>query len=286
MKLKIQHISLFVVIILSSCLNRIEPEPPQLIINPTDSIIEISIFKPVTYEIEIHSNELLQKFRMTSVPTIFKMDTSFQNISHDVQLKVNLNLPLITHGIAEDSIVELKFEAIDSYSSSFEIRKLKIIPGYPKIISKSIDLEMPPEGKMFYSFNLDSLFLVSDTLENYPEIAYLWSNNFHHVLCSPNSLWLKEQLQEYDYENFLMPKTKIQKIYSDWDDIDEQFLYEMFINESYLNGNPELGVGVVNLETNDILAFELEDGRKGVIEIALILENSISINFKIQNYDM
>jgi hypothetical protein len=286
MRTKILFYIFSIILILSSCIERIPPEPPGITI-AQDSILEISILKPVKYDIEVHSNEELIGFVLTSNPPVFKKDTSFAKFSHDVSFSFVLNLPFITAGLPDDSIITLTMEVSDKYNKTKATRFLKVIQGYPAIIIRTIKLESVPEGQLFYSFSADSLFYISDNSFEFTELAFYLHSTLHYVLCSPDSKWLNDQLIEfYPYDNTIMLHTRLQRLYSDWDEIDAEYLYEFAITEGFINGSPSLGVGADNLINEDILGFELTDGRKGAIQVFQRTKsgNSISLNIKIQEH--
>lgn len=278
-------ILVFCFFVLTSCIERIPPAPPTMTISP-DTMVEISVLNYIKYNISVHSNEELVGFKLTSSPGIFHKDTSFAKFSHDLNFSFMLELPYMTAGLPDDSIVTLTMEVSDKYNKTSVTRQMRIIQGYPSYITRNIKLEMPP-NKLFYSFTEDSLFYINDDSNDFTEIAFYWDETFNHVLCSPDAKWLDDKLSSsYPYDNTIMKHTKMQKLFSDWDDIDAKYLYELIVTDNFINGSPSLGVGVNNLQYHDVVGFELEDGRKGVIQIYQILKasNSISFNIKIQEH--
>lgn len=283
MKTSLFFLTFLFILLQISCIKYTEPIPPLMNITPEDTV-EISVLNPVVYDIYLHSNEELQTFKMTSKPSIFKENTAFEMFLHDIDFSLTLNLPNVISDFYIDSLIVLTFEVYDGYTTTTDKRYMKVTQGYPQVVTKTISLETPP-GQLFYSFSSDSLYLVDDENRKNSEIAYIWEDLYGHVLCSPDSKWLNTQINNYfPYETSLMKHTKIQKLHSDWEDIDAKYLYEFVSNDNYINGNQNNGVGINLLATGQVIGFQLIDGRKGALEITSVAKstNKITFNIKIQ----
>lgn len=269
-----------------SCVEPIPPLPPSMTISP-DSIMEISTLKSVKYNVSVSSNEELTNFKITSDPTIFTKDTMFDVFTHKTNFSFDLKLPYMLNEIPEDSIITLTMEISDEYSSTKATRLLKITDAYSTIISKTIKLDTPPEGRFLYSFSADSLFYITDNFKAFADLAFYWDSVYKFVLCSSDAKFLKDKLTPtYTYDYTIMHHTKMQRIYQSWSEIDAQNLYELSIYENFINGNPLLGVGIDKLVNDNIIGFELSDGRKGAIKVIQTAKsgNSITLYIKLQAY--
>jgi len=276
---------LILIILYSSCSENLQPIPPEITVSP-DSIIEISIVKTADFKVEINSTEKLRKLQITSEPSVINIDTSFNQFTHNIELEFKFKIPEVLLNLITDSIITISFVAIDDYNKTEVKRQVKVIQGYPMIKEYQFKMEPQPNGNIFYSFSKDSLQNVSNYSNSIPELVYLKDNIFGNVICSPDANWIAEELiSQISYNSNQMNTTNIQKIYTNWLDIDAQYLHELYVSNEYINGSQANGIGIITFKEGNIFAFQLINKIKGVARISSIslIDNSLIFDVKIQD---
>ena len=159
-------------------------------------------------------------------------------------------------------------EATDAYSGNVTTETLTIeIEASPTLIESTFSLE-------YSSTTLtNTMMLVCDPSgisvaggsSTEGDLAFVWNNIYGYSIVSPDAYWIAE-LYSYNgitYTTSDKKNTKIQQYtgsYS-WSDLNATRIEDLYIYSSTITGG---GNGVQGVNTGNILAFETEDGRKGV----------------------
>ncbi len=286
MKTKIYIRLLFFVSIFffCSCYQNLEIIPPTIEVTP-DSMIEISVVKPAKYIVKIHANEVLRKLEIRSKPSFFDKDTLFGEFAHREEINYSFSLTEISLALLKDSFIDITFTAKDDYNSASVTRRVKVVYGYPEILESEIKLFSPMSGDCFYSFSDDSLQSVITYTYLLPELVYYIDDVYKSCICSPDAQWLSDKMAAYNYIPSQMKRTKLQKVYANWTEVNSKYLHEVFLNNQYINSIEDNGIGIINLKNTEIIIFQLENKIKGAIKIKEIdaINKYIIINIKIQN---
>ena len=124
---------------------------------------------------------------------------------------------------------------------------------------------------MYYdSINSDNLDLV-----------VVYDNELGFILASPNAFFISQAMVDlnYNYSNSGKNHTSLTKFSTSMEQITPKFLYYMEVFDSYIDDNVGYGVGVANLLIGDMLAFETQDNRKGVLIITDLNYSTKSLTF-------
>jgi len=137
-------------------------------------------------------------------------------------------------------------------------------------------------SKPFINIDIENIMINNPTISNNNiDIVLCSDNTFSKSLCSPNANLLETVYNSIDpsinYSKNDKYNTKLQKVYFEYDLITAQQLNNLIIIPDYIGGNVSNGIGVTNLEINDLIAFETQDGIKGVIKITTINKNTANM---------
>ena len=281
---KIKYLFFILIIIqFYSCIDDSPPDPPKVTISP-EIIMEISPINDVVYTITASSPEELVNFKLTCSPSIFKMDSSFASLVHTITFKTKLKLPEITATLPDDSIITLSFQISDTENSTIITRSIKIVPGYTGIYQFTSELNAPPDSNFLYSTINNETFIL-DSLDNEAtDIVFIYDPELGYTLCSPDANWISEKLLEFDLEYSTENKnhTKLKTITGSWEIMNFEYIYKLNLTEENINDIPSNGVGVDEITTDNIIAFETHDGRKGVLKITELSKEAEKISFELK----
>ena len=117
------------------------------------------------------------------------------------------------------------------------------------------------------------------------DIALIWQSTYGYSLCSPDAEWITElySWNGITYTTDDKKHTKIMLLSSaNFDDINADYLEELNITEQTVAGG---GVGVTDLYVSDIVAFETNTGKKGVLQVVTNskLTKNMTMDIKISN---
>lgn len=258
-------------------------EPPQMTISPQDSIITISAISPVTFDVNIFSNEDLKRFEIKTEPFIFKVDTNFSGFIHKMRYKKTVEIPDTIVGLGADSLIKVTFIASDAYNSEEQYRFLKIESGYPKLISDSETLYFEFDSAMFYSA-IDTVRLSFNEIAHNFDIVMLYDQNDGFVLASPDAFYVKLKMSSlgYNYDDTEQRTTKFLKFSTDFEQITPKFVYNLNIKDSYIDENAGYGYGIASLQKNNTVAFETDEGKKGVLIIDSLNADKKMMQFRVK----
>jgi len=274
-----------IILLISSCIDKEAPDLPNVIITP-DTILEISPIDPVSYVITASSEEDLTGFKITSNPSIFIKDSTFENFTHEISVSTKIKLPQILQGLPEDSIVILTFEVSDTENTIQIEKQLKVVRGYIDILSDSTTMTSLPDGLFFYSTSDTTVHAYEEGMDmSNIDLAFIHDYDLGYTLCSPNANIVRDKLLEadiqYDATNKNLTKlTSFPNTY--WFDINYKTIYNLSLVEEYVNGDPTNGIGINDLFPSKIIAFETHDQRKGVIQIKSTTKNGKQLEFYIK----
>lgn len=125
------------------------------------------------------------------------------------------------------------------------------------------------KNRMFYSARDNKSFTAGEADANSRniDIAFLWQRDKGYVFCSPDAPYITDIFgyNGYNYNPSNKKHTKIQRIEYPYENIDSPYLDGLHIRGERLpTGN---GIGVTNLKPGDVVAFETQEGKKGIIKI-------------------
>ncbi len=281
--MKIKYIIFFsIILLIYSCIDKTAPDLPVVVITP-DSIMEISPIAPVYYKITATSDEDLTGFKLTSKPSIFIRDSSFGNFTHEISISSKIKLPQIVYGLSDDSLVTLIFEISDT-ENTIEIEKtLKVVRGYIDVLLDSVTMTSQPDGFFFYSSADTAVYAYEEGMDmSNIDFVFLHDNQLGYIFCSPNANIVKEKLLESEIEYSISTQnhTKLTSfLNTSWSDINYKTIYNLSVVEEFIDGNPSYGVGLNDLYSSQIIAFETYDGRKGAIQIKNTTKNERHLEF-------
>ena len=256
----------FAIIFVAGCKPK-ELIPPQLEINPEDSIIECSNVKPAILHITATGQEDLISFNIETNPVVYRFDTTFPAFTHRfidsfvIKIPEGIELP-------SDSIITTSITVADPYNSTTIVKYLRVVDAYPDLIQDTIILQTPKLGKSF--FDLATHQLLDTTAEPGSfDLAFVVSNDGGYTITSPNAPWLASTLQDQgiNYNAEQQRITKIARSLVDYDAMDDRYIYYMTVTERYLYNTPSYGIGVEGLITGTTIIFQAQDGRKGAIKV-------------------
>lgn len=197
------------------------------------------------------------------------VDTNFNGYKYGLDYKFTYYVSENTNHKDE---IQLYFEVSDSdcgHISSDEIT-LTVLKKFPEITEK-LNLKLT-----YSSTCLDSTFILklddeANVVNGYflsGDLAFAWHHEYGYQILSPNSEWIKTLLSynavEYNLENRQNTKIELYIGSFKFDDFTSEDIESLVVtgNEIEQGGN-----GVQNLLENDILIFETQDGRKGVLRV-------------------
>ena len=276
---------ILIVIILPfySCIDTSAPSPPEVTVSH-DTIAVISPIHDITYTINANSSEELIKFELTSSPSIFKKDSTFENFVYVNSFYFKLKLPDNLPPLPDDSIITLSFHVYDSENTTTIQRSLKVIPGYTAIYKYTVELNAPPDSNFFYSTSNNETYILDSLNEQATDLVFIYDSQLGYTICSPDASWVLEKLLEFGLDSLENKNhTKIKTITDvSWDIMDFIYIYGLTLTQENINDIPSNGVGVDRLSTDDIIAIETHDGRKGVLKITEISKDAEKITFVIR----
>jgi len=275
-------LTILIVLAFATCKSP-EMVPPSMTITPEDSIIYISPINPVTFEIKIFSNEDLKGFKIETSPYLFQLDTSFSGFVHTMNYRKKITIPDTIVGLGEDSTIMVTFRASDSYNFDEQYRTLKVQSGYPKLKSDTETLYFVFDSSMFYSA-IDLKKMKFGEISNNFDIIMIYDSNDGFVLASPDSYYAKLKLSKltYNYQNADQRTTKFLNFSTNFDDVTSRFIFYLAINETYINENEGNGYGISSLQKNDIIGFETDEGKKGILIIDSLNTNAKMMKFRLK----
>lgn len=285
MKSGIIFISLFIILIISACIDTEPTQPPALTVDPFENQ-EISTKKSVTYTITGSDQEDIVKFELKSTPAIFQFDTTFKARTHNIKFTKKLILPSVI-AIPDDSTIYLDFILKSTTLSTTESRVLRIIKSADPITQYTVDMSAQPGGNIYYSVALNnSLSQLVATNFDRIDLGFVWTNDQGYVLCSPDAPYFASALVNsgLDYTVAGKNHTKFQAIDVDFSTVDAAYINEMTVKDSPIAANALYGSGVSQLYDNKTVAIQTQNGKKGVIKIisAAKYSNKIAFSLKIQ----
>jgi len=138
-------------------------------------------------------------------------------------------------------------------------------------------------NSMMFVLNEDDILLKGANCVN-SDLAFVWDETYGYSIVSPDAQWIADIFAEegINYSVDDKQESKMQKHDSVWTYFDQQTINDMEIVTHTLQGGD--GNGVQNLNEGDILVFETNDGRKGVMKINVVtkLEKYLSVDVKYQ----
>jgi len=267
-----------------SCFPNQDIIPPDLNVSPTDTV-EISSISPVTYDISGFGNEELKRLKIFTVPYVFSKDTSFIALTHSFSFKSKITIIDDIPELGDDSIISVSFKLSDNYNSTEIVRYLKIISGYGYIDEDSEKLVFNSftDTNFFYSCVTKSSLKLSEITKTNNDFAFIYDTTDGFVLASSDAFYISQKLHSF-YDATDKNQTTMNKFSTDFEEIDSKFLYYLTISGTYINNDAGLGNGISELKTGDIIAFETQNSKKGIIQILStnIPEESITFRMKIQ----
>lgn len=267
---------------LGSCGNT-ELEPPKMTILPDDSIISISPINPVTFNVSVFSNEDLKKFEIETDPFVFKFDTSFSGFMHELKYRKKIEIPDTIAGLASDSLIHITFRASDAYTTVEQHKILKVESGYTNLINDTQTLYFQVDSAMFYSA-IDTVSLKFDEINYNFDVVMIYDQNDGFVLASPDAYYVKLKMPSlsYSYDNTGQRTTKFLKFSTNFDEITPRFVFYLDVNDSYIDENAGYGYGVAYLQKNNTIAFETDEGKKGVLIIDSLNSDTKMMQFRVK----
>ncbi len=276
---------LLITILFANCEPEPKMEPPTLNITPQDTQ-EISSIFPVTFHINGFANEDLKSFNISTAPYFFEFDSIFGTFKHTLEMDITIELPELLPDLTSDSLISVTFELSDNYDKTTIIRILKVVDGFPPIITNSATLTYKHDSALFYSFDTETALTFEQITDRNFDLILLKDDTYGFVLASPSAALPANTLTDigYTYSASNKNKTSMMNFNTNFDDVDNRFIYYLDVSNSYIDDNVGYGVGITNLEENDIIAFKTFSGKKGVMMITHIdsLTNSLSFSYKYQ----
>lgn len=272
-------------LLIFSCFPNQDIIPPDLTVSPSDTT-EISSISPVTFNILGFGNEELSRFKISTVPFVYSEDTSFVALTNSIVLKSKISIIDNIPELGEDSIITVTFKLIDKYNTTEIVRYLKVISGYGYVDEDSAKLLYGTDTNFFYSCSTKSSFSFSEITKTNIDLVFIYDATDGFVLASPNAFYISDKLNFIGlfYDATGRNQTKMNKFSTDFSQVDAKFLYYLTVSGSFINDNGGNGYGSSNLKANDVIAFETENLKKGMIKIisTSIPEKSITFKIKIQ----
>ncbi len=276
-------IFLIPILFIYSCIVKVPPDPPTLTVRP-DTNITISPISPVLFTVTGSGNEDLTGFSIETDPFFYESDTTFTTFIHEFDYKITIRIPEILPNLEDDSIVKITFKLKDYYNATKEDVYVKVLSGYPQYRADTAVLTFAEDTTMFYSTEY-AMPMYFESYENLNiDLILLYDTDLGFVLASPDAFYASQKFASLGYSYNVASKnhTKIARFNTNMSLITPKFLYYMEIVEAYINDNSGSGVGEENLQIEDMLAFECDDGRKGVLQVTQINEATHSLTFFIK----
>lgn len=276
----------FVILIiwLSSCVTKIPPEAPILSVTP-DTNLSISPINPIVFTIDGSGAEKLIDFTIETNPFFYEYDTIFDSFVHFYTQEITVFMPDILPGLEVDSTADVIFSLNDGFHKTQKVIPVTIKTGFPMVLSDSTSLTFDVDSSMFYS-TIYEMPLSFDSHES-PDIdlVLIYDDQIGFTLASPDAVYVSQKMYSlgYTYSNTGKNHTKITPFSTSWQLIDDKFLYYVNVSESYINSNSGYGVGVSGLEIGDMLAFECDDERKGVLRVTNLNPYTKTLSFVIKS---
>jgi len=115
------------------------------------------------------------------------------------------------------------------------------------------------------------------------DIAFVWNYNLGYTLVSPNAEWIAN-IYSYNGITYNISDKRETKIalYTgeiDWSEFTDEIISELEVNSSTI---ADSGNGVQNLQDGDIIIFETEDGRRGILKVMLDSKVTQTMGFEIK----
>lgn len=129
------------------------------------------------------------------------------------------------------------------------------------------------EDTLFVELSTSGVIL-SDANSSSADLAFVWDATYGYSIVSPNSQWISDLYLENGIEYLVDDKkqTDIQLSDSTWTYFGQNSIDEIVVESDYLQGGT--GIGVQNLKEDDILVFQLRDGRKGAMKINIMTKDN------------
>ncbi len=183
----------------------------------------------------------------------------------------------ITYENTAGTIIEKEFNPISIYNNYFNLLSYQNIELEYNSASLSCNMMLNSNGSIYTANHTPVLDL---------DMALLWQSSYNNCLLSPDNNLIATI---FDYNNLsynLEDKnsTKIERLtnISSLKDVSIDFLNNLIINESTVNTEG----GIDNVIEGDFIAFETQEGKKGVIEIKEIykIQKFLTLDMKVLEY--
>lgn len=271
---------LVLVSLFASCIVKVPPDPPTLTVKP-DTNVEISPISPVTFTIKGFGAEDLTKFEIETTPFFYKTDTVFQTFVHSYDFEPTLHIPELLPGLGEDSIVKVVFTLYDGFNAAQKTVNMKVVSGYPVISQDTAKLTYSKDTMYFYSTRYKEEMYYESQEDRELDFVLIYDETLGFVLASPSAFFVSTSLLDFGltYNTSGKNHTRITRFTTPMGAVTPKFLYYMEVTDSFIDNNTGNGVGEENLEVGDMLAFETNDGRKGVLQVTSVNHNTKSLSF-------
>ncbi len=279
---KILALSL-IIVFFTSCIKKVPPDEPELTITPDTNII-ISAISPITLKITGFGNEELKRFSIGTNPYFFSMDTTFGTFVHSFDYETELRVPAVFPTLGPDSLVAVKFTLSDGFSKIKKEVYLKVISGFKNLTMDTATTYFKRDSAMFYSTTLRREMYFSEHHDSPADFVMLYDTTCGFVIASPDAYFATKKFTKLSQTYISNNKnhTKINKITTALENITPRFLYYLNITESFIQNNSTNGIGIDELKNGDMLAFECENGIKGIIVVKKAVPHKKSLEFYVK----
>lgn len=289
MKTSLKILILTVFGLAMGCIENPELEPPSMTLSYTDTEnIKFSWREPAVITVKLQSDEDIERFTLTSLPSYWQKDTTFPPYTHYAEFDLSFSLG---RGYkVSDSSVALTFKAYSNGLCNEQYRKLRYKFEYPQIDSFDIEMSCDPvKGKCLLNIEEQAAFKYTEYRNRYFDLVFvkedriMW-RSFGLALASPDAeLYLNNyfnyKIPEYEYQSDLTPSglrttytgTISNDAYLTWNDLtpqlvdtEERFLYR------YLGDDENYGLGISNLQLQTFYKIKLHNGKKAILRITNI----------------
>ncbi len=212
----------------------------------------------------------------------------YKEFSGDVSDSAKFNYVVPSNAIINETIM-LTFCAYDGNSNIQTCKNASISVGIdiPQIKTfndvQAFFSSTDTANSMMFILNEDEILLMGANSTN-SDLAFVWDEIYGYSIVSPNAQWIADVYAEegINYSVDDKQESKIQKHDSVWAYFDQQTINDMEILTQTLQGGD--GNGVQNLTEGDILVFQTNDGRKGVMKVNVVtkVEKYLSVDLKYQ----
>lgn len=260
-------------------------ESPKITFSPDSVSVPVGVNTKVTVDITIEP-DLLNSVYITE----FYVDLWSDELVHEVYTSttsqtITYEFVYTVSDTVEAGSLDFTVSAWDSQNNSI-VEQFSIYvgddenPAEPTIVTftaKTIDYNNGStsgwnSSKPFFGLDLDNIEALAPTATATEiDLALATQYSFGTAFCSPDAAWF-EEIANYTvnvgWSSAGKNHTKLEKIsVTNWETMTPEFIENLTVADSKLLETSAYGSGVDHVVSGDYIAFETEDGVKGVLKI-------------------